>query len=477
MNQALKLDVPKTFYTQFDRRPGSDKGNTHYCPGCGHGIVHKYLAEAITDFGIQDRTIIISPVGCSVFVYYYFDTGNIQVAHGRAQAVATAIKRAHPDKIVISYQGDGDLAAIGGNHLIQTANRGENITVIFINNAIYGMTGGQMAPTTLIGQKTLTSPFGRRIEEAGYPMRVCELLTSLENSSYLERTSLHDAPHRAKTRTAIRKALQNQIDERGYSLIEILSQCPSGWKMDAPTSLNFIKEQMIPYYPLGIYKDTTKDRTFHYLPKNELADKEFKHALDLEEQPLSRNFKTVLRKPHYKNPSIRIAGFGGQGILSLGEALAEAAMYQGFHVSWIPSYGPEMRGGTAYCEVNISDKRIGSPLTNTPDVLIALNKPSLEKFGPKVKSGGIILYNTSLIDVEFKRDDCEVVAIPFTGLADQAGNPKAANMVALGSYLAYSGLLEIELILELLPSFFKKAALQELNRIAIRLGVEAIQNL
>ncbi|MBP7461141.1 MAG: 2-oxoacid:acceptor oxidoreductase family protein [Candidatus Delongbacteria bacterium] len=473
--ETLKLQTPRAFYTEFVRRPGSDKKNTHYCPGCGHGIVHKLLAEAIDDFGIRDRTIIISPVGCSVFVYYYLDTGNVQVAHGRAQAVATAVKRAHPDSIVISYQGDGDLAAIGGNHLIQAANRGENITVIFINNAIYGMTGGQMAPTTLLGQKTLTSPFGRKVEEAGYPMRVCELLATLPNTAYLERVALHNAANIAKTRKAIRKGIQNQMENKGYSLIEVLSQCPSGWKMDAPASRKFIEEKMVPYYPLGIYKDTTAEREFHYIPKQDLDADSMQGVLGLNETAPSADYSTQIRRTAYQNPQIRIAGFGGQGIMLLGEALAEIAMLKGYHVSWIPSYGPEMRGGTAYCQVNISERRIGSPLTNRPDVLIAMNKPSLQKFGSTVRPGGLIFYNTSLIDIPFDRPDCEVIPVPFTELAEQAGSPKAANMVVLGAYAYYTGILPVEMVKDLLPRFITKKDLIGLNQKAVEAGMNAVK--
>ncbi len=474
--ENLVLQAPKSFYDVFERKPGSDKVNTHYCPGCGHGEVHKILAEAIDDFGIRDRTILISPVGCSVFAYYYFDTGNIQVAHGRAQAVATAIKRARPDSIVISYQGDGDLAAIGGNELLHAANRGENITTIFINNAIYGMTGGQMAPTTLIGQKTTTSPYGRRIEEAGYPLKVCELLSTLENVAYLERVSLHDAAHVMKARKAIRKAIQNQIENKGYSLVEVLSQCPSGWKVDPVKARDFMVENMLPYFKLGVYKDTTEEREFHYLEKHHIFDFGTLHkSLDLESAEIKNQYESKPRKDDYKNPQIKIAGFGGQGVLLLGKALAEAGMYQGFNVSWIPSYGPEMRGGTANCQVNIFDKRIGSPLTNIPDVLIAMNKPSLEKFGPKVRKGGIIFYNTSMIDIEYSNPDCEVIPIAFTEIADKVGNLKAANMVAVGAYVYYTGLIDYNLIIELLPSIIKKEKLIELNKKAILAGVDAVK--
>ena len=223
---------PEALYDEFERKPGNDKKSTHYCPGCGHGSIHKFIAEALDDMGVRERTVFISPVGCSVFGYYYFRCGNIQAAHGRAPAVATAVKRAHPDSIVICYQGDGDLASIGGNNILQAANRGENFTVIFVNNALYGMTGGQMAPTTLVGQKTTTSPYGRTIESEGYPMRVAELLSGLDAPVYIERCHMDESKHVLKTRAAIRKAIQTQVDGKGFSLIEAVSPCPTGWGMD-----------------------------------------------------------------------------------------------------------------------------------------------------------------------------------------------------------------------------------------------------
>ena len=221
------------FYDTFERKGGPAKQATHYCPGCGHGNIHKMMAEALHDLGLTDRTVLVSPVGCSVFAYYYFDCGNIQAAHGRAPAVATGIKRANPNAIVMSYQGDGDLAAIGTAETIHAANRGENITVFFVNNAIYGMTGGQMAPTTMIGQKTATTPLGRETEMHGNPIRVAELIASLPAPTYIERVAIGNAKHVMKARKAIRKALKIQAEGRGYSFVEILSPCPTGWKMDS----------------------------------------------------------------------------------------------------------------------------------------------------------------------------------------------------------------------------------------------------
>ncbi len=228
---------------------------THYCPGCGHGIIHRLVAEVIDELGIQDKTIMMAPVGCAVLIYYYIDVDMVECSHGRAPAVASAIKRVRPENILISYQGDGDLAAIGTTEIVHNANRGENISVIFVNNAIYGMTGGQMAPTTLIGQKTATTPYGRDEKEAGKPIRVCEMLATLEGTYYLERTSVHDPVNVIKTKKAIKKAIQNQIDGKGFSLVEILSMCPTNWRVSVKKACEFVGKDMVNYFPLGVFKD------------------------------------------------------------------------------------------------------------------------------------------------------------------------------------------------------------------------------
>ncbi len=229
----------------------------HYCPGCTHGIIHRLVAEAIDDFGIEGKTIGIAPVGCSVMAYNYFACDMVQAAHGRAPAVATGVKRADPDKIVFTYQGDGDLASIGMAETVHAATRGENITIIFVNNAIYGMTGGQMAPTSLPGQVTQTSPYGRDVSMAGYPIRVCELLATLDGAAYIERVAVNNVKNVRKAKAAIKKAFKNQIDGVGFSLIEVVSTCPTNWGLTPEAALSFVEEKMIPYYPLGVYKDVT----------------------------------------------------------------------------------------------------------------------------------------------------------------------------------------------------------------------------
>src|SRR6516164_5792114 len=251
---AVVQEKAHSFYHRYERKTELPH-QTHYCPGCGHGVVHKLVARAIDELGIQDRTILISPVGCSVFAYYYFDVGNVQVAHGRAPAVATGIKRAHSDAIVVAYQGDGDLAAIGTAEIVHAANRGEKISVFFVNNAIYGMTGGQMAPTTLVGQKSTTSPWGRRPANEGYPIRMAELLATLEAPAYIERVAVSDNKNIMKARRAIRKAVENQRDAAGFSFVEILSPCPTVWGMDPVEARNWVAEKMIPIFPLNAFRD------------------------------------------------------------------------------------------------------------------------------------------------------------------------------------------------------------------------------
>ncbi len=472
----LVLRKPESFYDIYTRKPGANKQQTHYCPGCGHGILHKLIAEAMDDFGIRDRTIMISPVGCSVFAYYYFKCGNVQVAHGRAPAVATGIKRALPHSIVISYQGDGDLAAIGGNNILQAANRGERITVFFVNNAIYGMTGGQMAPTTLVGQKTTTTPFGRRAENEGMPLRVSELLATLESPVYIERVALTDTKNIMRARKAVRKALQVQMQDLGFSLVEVLSACPSGWKMTPVDSIKWMNEVMVKYYPLGVFKDITKEVEPQPLPpiSYDLEGIDEKLNLPKAEEEIVGERPTVPQQ--YANPRVKIAGFGGQGVLLLGLALSESGMRQGYQVSWLPSYGPEMRGGTANCHVNLSERRIGSPLVSQPSVLIAMNRPSLDKFEPEVVKGGLIIYDSSLIDRPVSRTDVEAFPIPATKMADELGNTRAANMVVLGAYVGYTGVVDVDTVLRTLPKVIKRKNLVPLNEKAVKKGVEFARN-
>ena len=239
----------------FDRTPVLTDVPFHYCPGCGHGIVHRMVAEVIDELGIREKTAGVAPVGCAVFAYNYFDVDMYEAAHGRAPAVATGFKRVHPDRYIFTYQGDGDLASIGTAEIVHAAHRGEKITTIFINNAIYGMTGGQMAPTSLVGQKTTTSPLGRDKDHCGEPIRIAEMLATINGSAFIARTALNSTANLVKTKAAIKKAFQAQLDGKGFSLVEVLSPCPTNWGKSPAEAMDWINDAMIPYYPLGIMKE------------------------------------------------------------------------------------------------------------------------------------------------------------------------------------------------------------------------------
>jgi 2-oxoisovalerate ferredoxin oxidoreductase beta subunit len=466
---AVSHQKPRSFYPRFTRKAG-DPMATHYCPGCGHGVLHKLIAEAIDDLGIQDQTILVSPVGCSVFAYHYLDVGNVQAAHGRAPAVATGIKRSRPESLVISYQGDGDLASIGIAEILHAANRGENITVFFVNNAIYGMTGGQMAPTTLLGQKTATTPMGRDVRLEGYPLRICELLSSLAGVAYLERVALAGPRHHMKARQAVRKALRCQMEGRGFSLVEVLAACPAGWKLKPAQAWRWIEEQMIPAFPLGIFKETTQPNWTPMSHSKPVNAAEVIALLDLPSQGVSDSLPVGLETLEPKDERIKIAGFGGQGVLSLGIVLATAAMNEGYQASWLPSYGPEMRGGAAHCHVILSDKEIGTPLVDFPNVLIAMNGPSLSVFESQVRTGGLIVYDSSLVKDPSRCPRKEWLGVPASEIAQQLGEPKVANLVALGALLARTSLLGRDSIHGAIDEVVGQDSLRLLNRKALERG-------
>ncbi|MCI0494529.1 2-oxoacid:acceptor oxidoreductase family protein [candidate division KSB1 bacterium] len=472
--KAQVLKKPKSFYDKFERKGKTNQETTHYCPGCGHGNIHKIIAEALDEFNAADRTIFVSPVGCSVFAYYYFDVGNIQAAHGRAPAVATGLKRANPESIVISYQGDGDLAAIGGAEIINAANRGEAITVIFVNNAIYGMTGGQMAPTTLVGQRTTTSPYGRKPSNEGYPIRMSEIISTLEAPTYVERTAMVDFKTISKTRRAIRKALKNQIENKGFSFVEVLSPCPTGWKMSPAESQKWMQENMMTYFPVQVFKDVSDKAEPRVIDHKEYSDREVQEILGFLELGERKDVRDDFLKK-FPEQKLKIAGFGGQGVLTAGVILAACAMDQNLHVSWIPSYGPEMRGGTANCSVILSNKRIGSPLTTNPNVLIAMNGPSLDAFEDTVTKDGLIIVNSSIIDRKVHRNDVKALYIPLTEMASNLGLTAVANMVCIGAYLEYTKIMDHTVVFDAIKKTLKKKKFLEMNTRAVETGVKFIR--
>jgi 2-oxoisovalerate ferredoxin oxidoreductase beta subunit len=466
---SIKHQKPRSFFKQFDRK-GENPEVSHYCPGCGHGTVHNLIAEAIDDLGLQDRTIFCSPVGCSVFGYYYFDTGNIQCAHGRAPTVASAIRRTHRDAIVISYQGDGDLAGIGLSHIIHAANRGENITVFFVNNAIYGMTGGQMAPTTLVGQKTVTTPNGRNQLNDGGPMRMAEIIATLSAPAYVERVSLADPKRILKARKAIRQGLQNQIDGKGFSFVEILSPCPINWKMTPIEAREWMIETLEKQFPLQCFADRAADihpDAFRPEPILDLPDDQLRELLA--EGPATEN-RPPAKTIHDQH--VKIAGFGGQGVLSAGVLLSACATHEGFNTTWLPSYGPEMRGGVANASINFANDKIGSPIVSCPNVLFALNGPSLDSLESTVAPGGLILVNQSLVKRQVGRTDVRAIYVPASEMAQEIGVPAALTTIMLAVYAQVSGCLEIETLRTILPTTLKRKALLEANRRAIDVGLQ-----
>jgi 2-oxoisovalerate ferredoxin oxidoreductase beta subunit len=454
------------FYDRYERK-SELQGQTHYCPGCGHGIVHKLLAEAIDQLGIQDRTILISPVGCSVFAYYYFDVGNIQVAHGRAPAVATAVKRSRPGSIVIGYQGDGDLAAIGTAEIVHAANRGESVTIVFVNNGIYGMTGGQMAPTTPLGKKSTTSPFGRSAAREGYPLHVCELLNTLEAPVFIERVALGNNKQIMQAARVLKRAVENQVKGLGFSFVEVLSPCPTIWKMQPLEAQTFVREEMASIFPLSNLRAAG--------PRPGPASSE-----PVEDLPaiLGLTFDRDAPAPPPPPPldlRIKVAGFGGQGVLMLGEVLAEAGLEAGYEVSWLPSYGPEMRSGTSNCHVRLSKSPIDSPVVSRPNVLLAMNEPSLRKFLPSVEPGGIVLYNGASAPEDCLRPDVRVLARPFTEIADGIGASKVANIVMLGALLETTALLPPERVTGALQRLVKSPRWFDLDITALDRGRDAVR--
>lgn len=455
-----------SFYNSFDRKPEMQH-QTHYCPGCGHGVAHKLVAEAIAELGLQDRTILVSPVGCSVFAYYYFDVGNVQVAHGRAPAAATALKRSRPGSIVISYQGDGDLAAIGTAEIIHAANRGEHIAVFFVNNAIYGMTGGQMAPTTLVHQKSTTTPWGRHAEGEGYPLHLCEMLSTLHAPIYIERVALSDGKHIMQAQRAVRKALDLQNKGAGFTFVEVLSPCPTVWGKDPVEARKWVTEKLMTEFPVGVYRDRGPEP----VEPSDIPQRNMMDVLELHEK---KSTSKGARHHELHGMGIKVAGFGGQGVLLLGSLLAEMGMREGHYVSWLPSYGPEMRSGSAHCHVCLSDEPIGSPLLTRPKVLVAMNEVSLRKFAPSVPKDGLILYAGEHLPEEFELPAAPVLCIPAAQIADGIGSPKVANMAMLGALLAETECLSPETALETLGEKVKRTELIAMNRKAIEAGAARV---
>jgi 2-oxoisovalerate ferredoxin oxidoreductase beta subunit len=466
------------FYERFERHAhgeGLKAHATHYCPGCGHGLAHKFLAEAIDELNIQDRTIVVSPVGCAVFLYYYFDVGNTQAAHGRAPAVAIGHKTANPESIVISYQGDGDLASIGLAEIVSTAQMGIPISVIFINNAIYGMTGGQLAPTTLMGQKTATTPTGRPAF-MGLPLKVAELIAQLDGPVYVERVALYDAKQRVRAKKAIKKAVELQVQNRGFAFVEVLAECPTHLGKTPSEAEAWVRDELAKTFPLGVKKDVVVEpRPVPARPTFDAGS--LLRAIETSDEKAPRH---ATRFPEQIDPSdvaLKLAGAGGDGAQTVALLLARAAINEGFDATHIPSYGPESRGGTSYADVHIAREDVLSPASPHPHVLVAFNAPSLAKFGPDVVPGGVILYDSSVVaELPPLPEGVRVVGAPFTQIASELGRVVVKNVVALGALCEATSIFPEETLLTAIRQALRsKCAMIPLNEEAFARGAKSVR--
>lgn len=471
----MSMIEQKGMYREFPRSGKPHARTTHYCPGCGHGIVNKLIAEACAELGLQDNTIFVDPVGCGVFTYYYWDAAHVSAAHGRASAAATGVCRARPESVTIAYQGDGDLGAIGFNNAFQAASRGEHFGCIFINNSLYGMTGGQMAPTTLEGEKTTTTPFGRDPSLTGHPLHVCEVFNQLQAPVYIARVSVADTRRIMQCKQAIRRVFDIQRNHRGYALLEILAPCPTNFRMSPDVAAKFCMNEMEREFPLGTFRDVEKGVSGIEPVKHPESQ-----SLAIHSVPLKRSCAELfdegdhvpeaIDSPNVPERRFKFAGYGGQGVLSLGLCIAEAARLERRHTLWFPSYGPEQRGGSANCSVVISGTAIGAPTVEHPDVLVCMNQPAYERFANDVKEGGAIVVDES---VPLNFEPPKGVTLhrwPAIKMAEDFGVPKAANTMMLAALRKFglTGLSGENLETALVASFKKKPELGEKNRELLR---------
>ena len=414
--------------------------------------------------------MLVSPVGCSVFGYDYFDVGNIQAAHGRAPAVATAVKRSRPDSIVITYQGDGDLAAIGTAEIVHAANRGEDITVIFVNNAIYGMTGGQMAPTTLLGQTTTTSPLGRDPVTHGYPIRVCELLATLEAPVFIERVALGSNKQIMAAGRVIRRALENQVRGLGFSLVEVLSPCPTIWELEPAEAQTFVRETMTRTFPLGNFRDRSAGAAPRPPAMTHRISASCRASSASARRPGWRGALPARRPVTDRRPS----GRGGR-VRRAGGAHARRAARRGRARRRLPRVlaallrPPDALGHGELPRAHLrgADRL---PAGLPPNVLIALNEPSLRKFLPSAEPGGLVLYNADRVPEDCAAAGVRITAIPSTAIADRLGSPKAGNMVMLGALLEATGMLPDSALDRALHRMVTRESWYELDRGALQAG-------
>jgi 2-oxoisovalerate ferredoxin oxidoreductase beta subunit len=409
-----------------------------------------------------------------VFLYYYLDVGNTSAAHGRASAAALGHKLANPEAVVVSYQGDGDLAAIGLLEIMQVAQLGVPIAVVFVNNAVYGMTGGQLAPTTVLGQKTTTTPEGRGPLE-GAPLKMAEIIASLDGPAYVERVALFDAKQRKRAAKAIRKALDLQARNAGFAFVEVLSECPTHLRVSPAEAERWVVEKMLPVFPLGVKKDVPGKDWSAILRRPTFDGDALLASFGADAAPPPRFARGFPSTAFGDDVGVKVAGAGGDGAQTAAMLLARAAVNEGFDATHIPSYGPESRGGTSYADVRVAEHEVLSPDVPHPHVLVAFNAPSVAKFGPAVASGGVVLYDASVVrEPPALEASVRVLPVPCTEIARELGQPLVKNIVALGALAGATGLLpEDSLLAAMRQALGGKRAGAEVNEAAFRRGVEA----
>jgi 2-oxoisovalerate ferredoxin oxidoreductase beta subunit len=406
-------------------------------------------------------------------MYYYLDVGNTQAAHGRAPAVAIGHKVANPDAIVIAYQGDGDLASIGLAEIMQACQMGIPMTFIFVNNAIYGMTGGQMAPTTLPGQQTATTPRGRP-RLSGQPLKMAEIVAQIDGPVYVERCALYDAKQRTRTKKAIAKAVRVQVENRGLAFVEILAECPTHLKLTPGEAERWVRDNMTPAFPLGVKKDETVEPWFRLGPASFDAG-DVVRTIGGTEQRADRFGTGFPAHIDAEDISIKFAGAGGDGAQTIAMLTTKTAINEGWDSTHIPSYGPESRGGTSYADVHIAAGEVLSPASPRPHVLVAFNPPSVARFGPSVRPGGIMIYDSSVVtSAPDLGEGIGVVGVPCGAIAHELGNRVIKNMVALGAFRAATELFPRESFMATLRAALKdRAQLIDLNERAFERGERA----
>ena len=461
---------------QVFKRPQSLKDVPfHFCPGCHHGTIHRLVAEALDQFHLRERTIGVAGVGCSVFVYEYFDIDVAEAPHGRAPAVATGLKRVLPDRIIFTYQGDGDLASIGMSEIVHTANRGENITVIFVNNTVYGMTGGQMAPTTLLGQQTTTSPYGRDFHQDGYPIRMAEMLATLEGMAFSARVALNTPANLQKAKKAVRQAFEMQMNDMGFTFVELLSACPTNWGLNPQEVNRADRKRADPLFPAGGLQraegngpplknrvpgirgaegSSNRLSVFSLEPLNPRPLEPFFWELtDASRNHHGRGGRTGNHGDRHPPGPGRLSGKSERN-LPAGLRRREAGRIGGLH------------GGHLFRRDRLADRRLPRILHRHEQIFPA-------KYAPRIKPGGFLLLNSSLIDPrEVPRQDLDVLAVPSLELAKSLGNDRLANMVVIGAFVAKTRVVSLDSLISALSRVFdeKYHHLLPANAEAIRKG-------